>query len=160
VVRVGNTLYIGGAFSSVGRSSGGGVLVDNESGAPIGHLPRVTGYVYSVASDGAGGWFIGGDFHAVGGVPRINLAHILSDGSVARWAPNPNGYIPSITVCGGTVLVAGAFTIIGGVEKHYMAALDPISGSPSPWNPKASGIVRTVVVESRTVYAGGDFDSI
>src|SRR5437879_673224 len=81
----GNTLYIGGEFTQVGPATGGGVAIDEASGAPLVVSPSVTGIVLAVVPDGSGGWYIGGDFRAVGGVSRQNLAHVLSNNTVSVW---------------------------------------------------------------------------
>src|SRR5262245_61524311 len=78
----GGTLYFGGLFSRIGPASGGGVPVDAADGVARAGYPKVAGVVRAVVPDGAGGWFVGGAFSAVGGVPRANLARILADHSV------------------------------------------------------------------------------
>lgn len=108
----GNTLYIGGSFYAVGPASGGGVPFDAGTGAPVAAFPKVAGNLRAVVSDGAGGWFIGGNFNAVGGVPRTNLAHILADLSIAPWNPSPNGNVLAMAHEGGTVYVSGFFNSI------------------------------------------------
>src|SRR5258705_11882271 len=79
IARDGSTIYIGGNFSSVGPASGGGVLLDAYSGTLSPRFSKIAGRVNAVASDGRGGWFVGGLFAAVGGSPRNNLAHLLGD---------------------------------------------------------------------------------
>jgi hypothetical protein len=65
-----DTLYIGGTFGYVGPHTGSGVVLSSESGAVNPAFPQVEGGdVLAVAADGSGGWFIGGDFTHVGGVP-------------------------------------------------------------------------------------------
>ena len=90
VVRSGSTIYVGGNFTQVGPAIGSGVPIDSASGVPLG-IPRVAGTVNAVASDGVGGWYVGGSFTHVGGVPRSYLARILADHSLSSWNPNPNG---------------------------------------------------------------------
>src|SRR5207249_2600730 len=90
VIRhIGDRLYIGGAFSRIGPRSGGAVPLDLATGRAIEGFPRVRGNVLVIIPDGEGGWFIGGSFSAVGGVPRQNLAHVLPDLRLAAWAPHP-----------------------------------------------------------------------
>src|SRR5688572_3472744 len=88
IAREGGTVYIGGTFTHVGPATGGGVPIDVASGALPPSFPKVDGIVHAVASDGAGGWYIGGAFTAVGGLPRVNLAHVASNLSVTAWSPN------------------------------------------------------------------------
>src|SRR5215510_9716164 len=47
-------------------ASGCGVPISTVSGAALA-MPRVDGQILAVVSDGAGGWFIAGDFSKVGG---------------------------------------------------------------------------------------------
>ena len=75
MVRSGNTLFIGGDFSRVGPATGCLVPIDAASAVPL-SLPMVAGEVHEVAPDGAGGWYVGGLFSSVAGVPRANLAHV------------------------------------------------------------------------------------
>jgi hypothetical protein len=164
VVRDGNTIYIGGGFTLVGPSTGGGAALSMASGGPLNPLPRVHGSVSAVVPDGSGGWYIGGTFTAVGGLPRSNLAHILGDGTVAAWNPNANNLIDALALSGSTVYAGGTFTSIGGQARNCIAALDATTGAATAWNPNAAGGYTTAVyalaVGGGTVYAGGTFTSI
>ena len=90
VVRDGGKIYIGGDFTQVGPATGSAVPLDAATGLPLG-MPRVAGLVNAVAPDGSGGWYVGGSFMHVGGIPRSNLARILADHSVSTWDPGANG---------------------------------------------------------------------
>ena len=79
MARSGNTLYIAGAFRSVGENSGGLVPTDSRSGQPLRPFPKVDGFVYTIVPDGAGGWYIGGQFTTVGGKTRSNVAQLRAD---------------------------------------------------------------------------------
>ena len=140
VVRVGNTIYIGGRFTYVGPVTGGGVPLDAASGVPAGSFPKVTGNVRAVARDGGGGWYIGGQFDAVGGVARSNIAHVLADGTVSAWNPNADLPVSTLAVSGSAVYAGGDFTSIGGQPRNNIAAVDG-SGFLTAWNPNASGPV-------------------
>ncbi len=87
VVRDGSTVYLGGSFTYVGPRTGGGALIDAGSGVVLPGFPQVTGVVSAIASDGSGGWYIGGQFTSVGGVARSNLAHVGPDLAVTAWNP-------------------------------------------------------------------------
>jgi len=78
VARLGDTIYIGGDFTQVGPRTGPGAGIDAGSGRADPALPEVAGTLCAVAADGLGGWFIGGIFDSVDGVPRRNIAHILA----------------------------------------------------------------------------------
>src|SRR5262245_47283944 len=63
----GSTMYLGGTFSRVGTASGSGVPTNPTTGSPLAAVARVAGGgVYGVVADGAGGWYLGGDFTHVG----------------------------------------------------------------------------------------------
>jgi hypothetical protein len=77
VATAGDTLYVGGSFTAVGLATGAGVPLDAVSGVAVPGFPRVAGQVHAVVPDGNGGWYIGGAFTSVAGLPRANLAHVL-----------------------------------------------------------------------------------
>ncbi len=156
----GNVLYIGGAFTRVGPPTGGAASIDATTGLPTTGLPKVAGNVFSVASDGSGGWYIGGFFTAVGGVPRNNLAHILSDKSLAAWNPGASSTVTTLALVGNTLYAGGAFTTIAGVSQSYLAAFDTTTGALTSWNPGSNGFINQLVVSGGTVYVGGSFSTI
>jgi len=170
IARAGNTLYIAGALGEIGPATGGGVPVGAASGTPITPYPKVTGYVSSIVPDGEGGWFIAGDFTAVGGVPRNSLAHILADGSLAPWAPRVNDHhIHPIAVSHGIAYMGGMFDSLGGQPRHRLGAVDAVTGEVTPWDPNPSGSVvsyafgpsiEALVVRGDTVFVGGNFTQI
>ncbi len=160
IARSGNTLYVGGDFNAVGPNSGGGVPVDRVTGEPLPSFPRVTGVVRTVVPDGAGGWFIGGTFVAVGGVPRANIAHILASGRVADWSPDADGEILVLARSGETLYAGGFFTHIGGQPRSYVAALDVGTGQATGWDPEPNLQVRALLPYRGNVYIGGDFTAV
>jgi len=136
IARTASTVYIGGEFSYVGPYTGGFVPISASTGQPVGVFPRVNGFVYACVPDGAGGWFIGGEFTKVGGVGRNNIAHIRADGSVdTAWNPNANNRVFALAISGSTVYAGGQFWSIGGQTRHYFAQFDPLRTGvkPSIW---------------------------
>ena len=164
--RSGNTLYVAGSLGEIGPATGGGVPIDAATGATLPRYPKVTGYVGAAVADGAGGWFIGGDFTAVGGEPRSSLAHVLADGSVGPWAPTQDGHnIACMALSGGTLYVAGDFNIMDGQSRIRIAAFDAITGELTSWDPHTSGTltpdggpeIDALAVSGDTVFVGGGF---
>src|SRR5919198_6638146 len=98
-----DAVYIGGDFTEVGPRTGPAVGIDASTGRSLG-FPEVAGsqqVVNAVAPDGSGGFYIGGGFARVGGVPIRNLAHVLADGSLdTSFAPNPSGAVRALAVAG------------------------------------------------------------
>jgi trimeric autotransporter adhesin len=169
IARSGNTLYIAGALGEVGPNTGGGVPLSASTAAPDSLFPKVTGYVYAAVPDLQGGWYIGGDFTAVGGLPRSSLAHILRDGSVASWAPSQDDHnVFGLALSAGTLYVAGAFSTMDGQPRQSLAAFDAATGQLLAWDPHPTGemfpylgpIIRAVLVLGDTVFIAGNFTAV
>lgn len=169
IARSENTLYFGGSFKSVGPSTGGGVPVSERNGTPASVYPKVAGEVAEVISDGHGGWFIGGTFTGVGGLPRRNLAHILADGSVADWNPDPDGTIVALALVRNILYVGGDFFHIDDQPRRSLAAFDIRRKRLTRWNPDPGpgppnsaeyGTVWAILPRGHVVYVGGSFASI
>ena len=156
----GGKLHIGGSFTHVGQATGCGVPVDTTSGQVLSGFPAVAGTIQAVVPDGAGGWFIGGAFTAVGGEARLNLAHVLADLSVAAWDPAPDQPVLCVALQGGVVYAGGDFLTIGGASRARIAALDSLTGLALAWNPDADGSVSALAVTDSVLYAGGSFLTI
>jgi len=99
--------------------------------------------VSAVEPDGRGGWFIAGEFAAVGGVQCANLAHVYASGRVDRsWCPQPDGSdLPSMARAGNTLYVTGDFTRIGGAERQRLAALSVRTGRATPWQARGVNLL-------------------
>ena len=89
MLRVGNTVYVGGAFSQIANRTGSAIVVPASGGAPEPGFPEVAGgSVTASVADGTGGWYLGGSFTNVGGVARPGLAHVRGDGVLdSAFAP-------------------------------------------------------------------------
>ena len=157
------TIYFGGAFTQVGANSGGLVQLSSSNGSLAvanSALTKVSGTIAATAADGSGGYYIGGSFTSVGGMPVNNLAHIDKYGNVdLAWNQNPNGPVNAIAVIGSSVYVGGAFTKIGPLPftRNYLAALSTADGGVQAWDPNANNVVRALDVSGTILYVGGDF---
>jgi trimeric autotransporter adhesin len=164
VALSGNTLFIGGAFDRIGPPTGGWVGLDPADGARRGDLPRVAGSVFSMISDGSGGWFLGGDFMAVDGIPRDNLAHIQADGSLdLSWNPGANDTVRALVLGGSTLYIGGDFNDLDGQSRTRLGAVNVVTGAVSSWAPSlwhtiSNASVYALAYSGGTVYAGGYFD--
>ncbi len=132
-VRLGDRLYLGGAFTHVGPRTGPQVRLDPASGRVAGAMPAADGPVAVAIGDGAGGFFIGGRFTRVGDAPRRNLAHVLSTGEVdPGFAPHPDGEVLALLLDGDRLYVGGQFATIGGRSRNRVAALHAGTGAVDP----------------------------
>jgi hypothetical protein len=92
-------VYVGGNFTHVGPPTGNGAKMTTLSTDPVLTYCRPNGSIYSVVSDGSGGWYIGGNFTSITTsstttVLRNRIAHILSNGQLdLAWNPNSSGVL-------------------------------------------------------------------
>jgi hypothetical protein len=159
-------VYLGGQFTHVGPRTGCGVPLDATTGAPVATYPRVdcgaAGSVNASISDGSGGWFIGGDFFQVDGLPISGIAHIKADGTVDdTWTVDMNygPYAMALSPDGATLYLGGPFTQVEGESRVGLAAVNAATGALLPWNPASDGEVYALAIsgDGATVYAGGYF---
>ena len=164
VARSGDTLFVGGSFSHIAAGNMGGLIpVDAVTGLAPANFPSTNGTVSALVADGAGGWFVGGDFSIIGGVPRANLARIRPDRSISDWAPSPDGAVGVLRHIGGTLYVGGVFQNIGGQSRPYVAAVDTATGMAASWNPggvNSANSVAAFEVKGDTVFVGGAFTTV
>lgn len=160
IVRIGNTIYLCGSFTQVGPFTGRGVPVNATTGWPINAYPRVSGEVAAVVADGHGGWFIGGSFFSIDGSARHYLAHILEDGSLSAWAPEPNAPVYTLCLSRDTLYVGGSFTACDGAARRFGAAFDACTGRLTDWIPGANAAIRAIATDGTAVYLGGQFSSV
>lgn len=156
----GNTIYLGGAFSQVGPAIGAAALFDGSSGAALTPYWNVTGQVRAIASDGAGGYYVGGIFSSVRGQPRQNLARIDASGQLTAWNPGADQEVDAIAVSGSTVYVGGSFLTVAGQSRHYLAAIDAGTGLATSWAPDPNAPARAFLLQGSTLYVGGDFQNV
>ncbi|MDO1451230.1 PQQ-binding-like beta-propeller repeat protein [Rhodocytophaga aerolata] len=170
IVRNGNTIYLGGAFSYVGPNTGSGVVM-NLSDGELDQTPsfKIIGNVNTSIPDGKGGWFIGGSFTQVQGEARTGLAHLLPNGMLNQaWNPiltkpyNLTSTVNTLVLSNNTLFIGGDFTSIGEVNRNNLAALDASTGKVIAWNPSPDlyGHVYSLAFFDNTIYVGGDFTSI
>jgi hypothetical protein len=171
VVRVvayaGDTIYVGGAFTSA--TDAGGTHVRNHVAAidaSTGRLrrwnPDADAGVWSIAVSGDA-VYLGGAFSRVGGVARRRLAEVSAvTGAVAGgFAHRPNGNVRAMTVRDGTLFVGGGFTAMDGEPRGRLAAFDVGTGDlRAGWTPAADGTVLTLAADGDRVYAGGRFTRV
>lgn len=103
------------------------------------NFASVNGNVYTVVSDDAGGWFIGGDFTNVGGLPRNRIAHILASGAIdTLWNPNASHTVYVLAKSGDVIFAGGMFTEIGGLKRNYLAKLSSrgVGEIDKIWDPR------------------------
>ena len=166
--QAGGRIYLGGSFDQIGPSTGSGVPLDPATGGRAASFPEVNGPVYVAVADGAGGWYIGGDFTRVGDRSRHNAARILADGTLGAWNPNTDFAVRAIALARGpganVAWIGGDFTVINDastpVAARGLAATNLYSGS-AVWGLPGTGtgsvLALALSADGSRLLAGGDF---
>ncbi len=162
--RIGNTLYVGGFFGSAGPASS--TLsrlfqLSTVTGAPVAGLPEVNGAVAVMASDGAGGVYLGGTFTNIGsagltfrGIPSpMRFAHVLAGGAVdAGFKAQFGGEAFAMLRAGPSLVVAGRLYIDNGTTARQLLAVHPSTGALISWVPSLQGFVSQIATANGVLY--------
>lgn len=164
LIKKDSILILGGAFSLVGLQVQNIVLLNKNTAQYYPEFPKVNGIVRAIIQDGNGGWYIGGDFSMVGDSVRKGVAHILSDNTISNWNPSVTDDFDGRTVYdlllhNNVIYIAGNFTIVNGVSRNYLAAVD-INGNLLDWNPNPNYFVSTLTLVDSLLFVGGNFSTI
>jgi hypothetical protein len=166
VKRANGNVYLGGDFSTVEYSTGHGAILNVSSGEPDVPFPLANQEITAVASDGQGGWYIGGKFTQIDGQNRNGLAHIRANKTLnPSWIPNVNsGATPDIRAIAyidGKVFIGGVFNNVDGQNISNLAALNSFDGKLiEGWNPQVGGPVNTFTTRGDVLFAGGEFTTV
>jgi len=164
VLNDAGTLFVGGDFTTVMPHVGAFAVFGDLTDAGVVVEPsraRLEHNVYAIEPDGAGGWYVGGDFRTIDSAPSGSLVHVTAAGAIdGAFNPAPNGPVRALRRSGTVLYAGGDFTSIGGQSRNRIAALDLTTGAATAWNPDANARVRALRVVGSTVYAGGDFGTI
>jgi photosystem II stability/assembly factor-like uncharacterized protein len=171
-----DTLYVGGAFTSIGGAPRQRIAALNSAdGSAQSWAPTVDdGAVRTFdVNSAATVMYLGGSFTRVNTRPRNRIAALsLADGTLQDWDPNSNGavHVLKVTNDDSLVYVAGNFSEIGGAPRQNLASLysDITSGNATAWTPDpdaAFPIGEGLIADSSTkdtivLYVGGAFETI
>ena len=140
VVQVGNTMVLGGTFTSARNDNSqtalprSRLLAFNANTGQISttFLPNPNGTVRVVLPAGDGETvYVGGSFTSIGGVARDSLARVrVSDGAVVNTfnAGNITGTVRDLRLSDGRLWLAGAFTHVGGRAQAGITTVNPTTG--------------------------------
>ncbi len=153
--------YAAGYFRQVGPRTGPGALFDTSTGQRKGTKPAVGGtQIDHAISDGAGGFFVSGEFYSVDDRPHHGVARLGADGSVIdAFAPRFNDAVTDIALSpdGETLYLVGRFDEVNGSPRGGTAAIDTSAGSLLPWTVPGGGLEYAVATAPAgdVVYIGG-----
>lgn len=163
IERKGDTLYVAGGFSSIGRYTGSFTGIEVATGKLTGNAtwPKSDGIIRAAIPDGSNGWLIAGNFTRVGDSLRSNIAHINSSGKVTGFKIDYiDGEIYTLALHNDTIYFGGDFDTVNYDKRRHIAALKLSTARLTSWNPEANGLVRKLVYDNNLVYVGGDFTII
>ncbi|WP_248358163.1 hypothetical protein [Anaeromyxobacter oryzae] len=166
---VGGTLYVQSwTFDAKALEFITKLLALDPSGQPTAwQPPPVTGFVSALAVSG-NTVYAGGDFTAVGGEPRSQLASFdATTGTLTAWAPqlsagiyHGTSTVQALALVGDVLYVGGSFDKVDGESRIGLAAFDG-SGQLTSWGPPIySGSVFALAARGSTIYVGGWFEAL
>lgn len=178
----GDTVFVGGNFTTVQRSAGGQgaadqsylAAFDRDSGEWVSSFrPAFDNQVKALASLPGGRIAVGGFFSEVNGEPHAGLVVLdavtgeIDAAFTGRLINYLSGGVPvvrTLDVQDGWLYAAGSFTHAasdssGQAYTRGAARFDVATGDPDPWNPELNGTVMSIDASDRgdRVYAAGFF---
>ncbi len=165
----GNTVYAGGAFSSIripgGNAQGASNFAsfDAATGKPLGCQPNFNGEVRAlrVSPDGKT-LYAGGYFTRVNGQVHSHLAAIdlPSCQPRATFKPAVKGLVYALSATNTAVYFGGDVSSVNGAARQHAAAVTP-AGALTNWRPNADGRVWAIEpAAGNRVVLGGAFGHI
>jgi uncharacterized delta-60 repeat protein len=132
--------------------------------------PGTNGFMNAMAMQPDGRMLVGGSFTRLGDggtTPRQYLGRLNADGSLdPDFNPGANGWVSSLVIePGGTILVAGSFSRIGGgtgttLRPGGVARLDPDGSVDATFNPPFAGYTKFIARQpDGKIVVAGDFSS-
>ena len=157
LVRDGDRLYAFGGFENIGRYSGPGGVLDGATGETVSSPVLGDGQVSVSVSDGAGGWYVGGDFTSVDGLETGGLAHVLADRTLdPDFVAVTDGLVSAIALSGDTLYVGGDFGYVNSAVRSSIAAVSADDGSVLPFDASQGPRVTELVASPTAVYVGSN----
>ncbi len=172
VLKVGNTVYVGGSFTRATSPDGSQsenrtnlAAFDATTGALITSFRADANYpVRNLQTDGTS-LFVSGSFTTIGGQNRQRIAALDPVTGAVRTAftANASGTVWNMSIVGDTLYVAGTFTSINGVSKRRIAAVSRTTGAvDTGFTADADATVRAIAAapDGGKVYVGGPYGEI
>lgn len=141
------TVYVGGAFTSIGGQARNRLAAVTSAGVVTGFDAAVTGCFGTHTIKYANGFapctpvvralalagdslYVGGLFSQIGGQVRHNAGAVdVTTGLATQWDPRPSNLVYAVGVDAQNAVVGGEQTSVNGEYRKGMAALDAASGA-------------------------------
>jgi hypothetical protein len=168
--------YLAGTFTSIGGVARDGLahLLSDKRVDP-GWAPTTDGTVSAIARDTGGRVYVGGAFTRANAAARQNVAAFDASGQVTPFSADTDARVdalatsfrfagsPTSPSTVARLYLGGAFTHVGNVARHYFAAIDLATGTPTGTDPNLDARVTTIAVSgggaftARIAYVSGVF---
>lgn len=176
--RLGETLYVAGAFTGIGQFSRSGIAaVDVYTGFATDWAPQADAAVQALAvtcGNGCAGdgsvcstVFAAGGFTSIGGLSRTYVAALDPiSGAALGWDANISleisflGGVSALLAQGDTIYFGGRFSTVGGQPRSGVAAVDTDTARLKPLAPSAGGFVNALQISGNSLYVGGKAVSV
>ena len=174
VLSVGDTIYIGGTFTSV-RPAGAPAGTDEVSRSRLAAFSRSTGALLRwnpgvghqvnalAASPNGRIIYVGGRFMRLGGQPRHNIGAVrASTGRVTSFRADTVGRVSAVATTGNRVYLAGHFKRVEGRPRYAMAAVRSNGRLMRFGSCRTNGAALSIATTHRgkSVYVGGGFTRV
>ncbi len=177
IERIGNTIYIGGSFTSVRNPAGGAnqarqrlAAFDATSGALLPWNPGANGEVRALQSSSDGsGLFVGGAYTTIAGVNRSRLAELsaTTGALMPSFGATTNSTVYALERIGTRLFVGGIFSAVnpgsGTQNRARIAAVNESNGSfVAGWSGSADSAVTALTASPNgdRVFVGGRFRTL
>jgi hypothetical protein len=163
---VGDTVYVGGAFTYIFTPAKGLARFNTGSVKPDITYPQLGGSytVYAAEPDGNGGLYLAGYFDTYNGVALSTptaVLHLLADGSKDPAFNALGTNIQLLKKKGNVLYIGGNFTTADIPGRNYLAALNATTGALLPWVPDAiDGTLNNLDATDSLVFIGGPFYNV
>jgi len=167
----GETLYVGGDFTSVGGQSRNHIAaLKTATGSAWAWNPVVDGSsstttVHDIElSPDEALLYVAGEFETIGGAARNNVGAIdVESGVHTEWNPSVGGVVNTVALNGNTLFIGGDFSHVNtnsqNAFRSHLAALNTARETDNvlAWAPAVDGPVYDMTNVGTTLYIGGDF---
>ncbi|HVK48602.1 MAG TPA: T9SS type A sorting domain-containing protein [Pseudobacter sp.] len=163
----GDTLIVGGNFSSVGIYTGGGSVIVLGTALPSNRSNLLIGTIYCSTPDNNGGFYIYGYYKRETedtAPPTYRIEHIRADRNFEPGFSIPvSSVFPlrSIVFSNGILYIGGEnIQSINGETAGNLAALDVVTKHLLPWIPAVNGRINDLCISKNSLFVCGSFSTI
>lgn len=160
----GDTLYLGGAFTSVnGVARTNLAALDVRTATLLPWNPVANDFVESIVTVG-GTAYVAGQFTTIAGVARHSLAALdATTGADLGWDAGVTGGVHRLEVVGTTLYAGGSFSQLGGQPRSNLGAFDLGTRALTSFNPGVTGtsaFVSGLDAEGNALYVSGRISGV